>query len=188
MPQSRPFITTKTLDLNNLHKLTGASSETTCSLNDTDIRAYSGSIDSGGQVQKSFRYYQNTATYSYSVTPAGNLSVSYGYNSGDDGNNAFGSISPDPPVITDIYGSWKVTQVLWIPGLNDTPIYLRLDKTNIGDSASNSGWEQLVINNTSLFRNEGVYQNQDNGNTMLWVWDDIANPFASSGNTTVLIR
>ena len=197
MPQNRPFITGKTLDLNTMHMaLTGASSETTCSLNDTDIRVYSGSIDPSGQIQKSFRYYQNTETLNFTITAGGQTTTVHGFDSYS--ATTIGSISLQFGGIDAIYNGWQVVQLLYAPSLSTEPVYFRLsDSGSSGSaSASNDAWEQLVIGDLVLFREHASYGVQSDGD-MLWIWNlDPANepaqmsttPFATTGNTTILIR
>lgn len=184
MPYSQPFLSTKTLDLNTIHRVVGGTSQTTCSLNDTDINARSGTVS--GTTAKSFRHLQSGGVHSYIITPGGSTSSSYGYNDGEVGS-AFGSVFQNLTNITNIYGSWEVIQALWFGGMSPPQFYFRLSKYAIGDTASNSGWEQISLGTTSLFRQDANYSvtNSD----MVWIWNNVSsNPFNTSGTTTLFIR
>lgn len=197
MPQSRPFITSKTLDLDTMHRaLTGASSGTTCSLNDSDIRAYSGSIDPSGQVLKSFRYYQNDATLDFTIDAGGSASTVHGFDSHS--STTIGTTSLQFASVDAIYSGWEMVQLVYSTTISNEPIFFRLQDTGAAGSvsASNDAWEQLVIGDLVLFRVDATYVVQSDGD-MLWSWpQDPGNsasqvstsPFASSGSTTILIR
>lgn len=192
-----PYLQDTTLDLNTLHKRAGGTSGTTCSLNDSDIKALrvTGSSSSGST--SSFDQFAVTPVYTFTVTAAaggsGNLTKGYV----DDGSTTIGSISPDPALVENIYSAWQIDTLAKLDGLSAEPLYLRMDKYNIGDSASNSGWEHMTIGTTSFFRSEAdSYDEPNSGVNMVWQWNLDptshvntlgANPFQMSGTTTVKI-
>lgn len=191
------YVENEQLDLNTLHKRAGGTSETTCSLNDTDIRALRHTATGGNATESSFDQFGDSPVYTFTVTAAagGTDNLTKGYN--DDGSFILGSISPDPPVVDDIYTGWKIETIAKLDGLSTEPIYLVLKKFIQGDAASNSGWEHLVIGDTSFYREEAdAYGVVDNGLEMVWQWFTDpsgaaatlgANPFNMSGNTTIKI-
>jgi hypothetical protein len=193
-----PYILNEPFSLNTLHKRAGGSNETTCSLNDSDIRALrqTGSSESGST--SSFEQFAVSAVYTFTVTAVagGSGNVTIGYL--DDGSTTIGSISPDPAIVENIYSAWQIDTLAKLDGLSAEPLYLRMDKyTNGGDNAANSGWEHITIGTTSFFRAEAdTYDEPNSAVNMVWQWNlDPTNhvstlgenPFNMSGTTTVKI-
>ena len=190
-----PYTLNEPFSLNTLHKRAGGSNETTCSLNDTDIRALRHTGSSEDESESSFSQFAVSAVHTFTVTAA-TSGTTLGYV--DDSGTNVGSISPDPPNVESIYSAWAIDVLAKINGLDTEPIYLRMDKyTHGGDNAANSGWEHLTIGDTQFFRAEADAYNETNSSlTMLWEWEtDPANtiqtvgpnPFNMSGTTTVKI-
>lgn len=184
-----PFVENETISLNDLHRAAGGTSETTCSLNDTDIKNLRPGSPGTGAVH--FDQFGVAATYTFTITTGTSSAGAAGFS--DNANPTFGSISPDPANVNDIYTAWQIDELFYFSGLSAEPIYLTLGKIAQGDSASNSGWQHLVINGNSYFRaSADQYNNTGPSNDMQWVWhtDPLNasaqlgyNPFGSSGDS-----
>jgi len=186
-----PFVENETVSLNDLHIAAGGTSETTCSLNDTDIKALRHTGSSESESTASFDQFGVTAVHTFTITTGTTSAGAAGFSAQT--SPTFGSISPDPANVNDIYGSWKIDECFWFSGLSAEPIYITLKKTAIGDNASNSGWEHLVIDGNSYFRaSADAYNNTGVSSDMQWVWHTDPsnasaqlgyNPFGSSGDS-----
>ena len=189
-----PYILNEPFSLNTLHKRAGGSSETTCSLNDTDIRALRHTATGGSATESSFEQFAVSAVHTFTVT-AVDSGTFKGYL--DDGSTTVGSISPDPPTVNSIYAGWKIESLVKFDGTNVEPITLKLSEVSSGASASDSGWEHLKIGDTHFYRYEAdSYGEAGGATTMTWQWyadpdggaDTVGpNPFNMSGTTAVKI-
>lgn len=187
-----PFVENETVSLNDLHIAAGGTSGTTCSLNDTDIKGIRPGSPGTGAVH--FDQFGVTATHTFTITTGTTAGGAAGFS--EQTNPTFGSISPDPANVHDIYNPWKIAELFYFSGLSAEPIYLTLDKTNQGDNASNSGWQHLVINGNSYFRAQAdAYNNTGASADMQWVWHTDPsnssaqvgfNPFGSSGDSITI--
>ena len=183
-----PYILNEPFSLNTLHKRAGGSNETTCSLNDTDIRALRHTGSSANESTSSFEQFAVSAIHTFTVTSGSTSAGAIGFS--EDTSPTFGSISPDPANVHSIYNPWKIIELFYFSGLNTEPIYLTLEKTNIGDNASNSGWEHLVIDGNSYFRASADEYNGTSDMRWKWFTDPAGgasqvgfNPFGSSGDS-----
>ena len=186
-----PFVENETVSLNDLHIAAGGTSETTCSLNDTDIKGIRPGSPGTGAVH--FDQFGVTATHTFTVTNGTSSGGGVGFS---ENLGTFGSISPDPANVHDLFNPWKIVDLFYFSGLSEEPIYLTFEKTFTGDDASNSGWEHLVINGYSYFRAQAdSYNNTGPSSDMQWVWhtDPLNasaqlgfNPFGSSGDSVTI--
>ena len=183
-----PYVENEPLDLNTLHKRAGGTSETTVSMNDLDIMDLR--VGSPPATPISFDEFAVSPQHTFTITTGVFANSAYGYS---DDDATFGSISPDPANVHNIYDPWKIVELYYFSGLSNEPIYLTLTQTASGDDASNSGWEHLVINGNSYFRAEADdYNNTGASSDMQWVWNTDplnasatlgVNPFGSSGDS-----
>ena len=164
------------VDLNTLHRRAAGSDETTCSFDDTDIKALL--VTGNG---RSGSHYHSTLKESYSIGnevgggPAGN----YGYSNGVTDLDDISSLV----ISQQIYDGWNVEELVWV---NTNPGQLVLRYKDAGSStvsASNSGWEALKVGDTYFYRNEGAYSTPSGD--MTWVWDT-SNPYPTDGSDTTI--
>lgn len=185
-----PYILEKQLDLNTLHKRAGGTSGTTCSLNDTDIRALRHTATGGSATESSFDQFAVSAVHTWTVTTGVSPSVT-GWVKGTNGASDIGSISPSD--LDDVYNGWDIVQNFFFQGFTNEPIYLRLEGS--GATPSDSGWEHMVIEgavkDVHCYRAEADLTSIQS-TFMQWNWDQdptqssgvqAYNPFGSSGDT-----
>lgn len=164
------------VDLNTLHRRAGGSDETTCSFDDTDIKA----LKVGGD-GRSAEDYHSTVKESYTIgnVAGGNSAGNYGYANGVTDLDDISTLIE----VEEIYEGWDVEQLVWVAS---TPGLLILKYKDAGSStvsASNSGWEALKIGDTYFYRDEGSYS-VTNGD-MTWTWG-VGNPYPTDGSDTII--
>jgi hypothetical protein len=180
-------ITGFSVNLNTLHKRAGGTSETTCSLNDTDIKdlKFSGAGTALGDHKTSL-----AESYVVGNVSGGSSGGFYGYSEGatglDDITTTF--------ILDRIYTGWDWTVLMWA---NTNPGYfiLRADEDTSAsnpDSASNSGWEVLIVGTTEFYRQDATYSNPGGSDAMQWLWTtansiyDGVNPYPTNGNDEII--
>lgn len=193
-----PYILEKQLDLNTLHKRAGGTGGTTCSLNDTDIRALRHTATGGSATESSFDQFAVSAVHTWTVNTGISASITGWVDGSTTSGDDIGSISPNPANVDSIYNGWDVLQNFYFQGFTNEPIYLYL--TGSGATASDSGWEHMVIEgavrDVHCYREEATLTSIQSS-AMQWTWDQDPssqsgqqgyNPFGSSGdNITVKI-
>lgn len=174
------------IDLNTLHLRAGGTTQTSVSIDDTDILALR---VSGSSTPYPLDDWYQTAQHTYTITnTTGGFNGNYGYY---DGVTELDNISPDPASIGNIYTEWEFERLWWSVG--NVLIMLLHEESGATNPAaqSNSGWEALKVNNTTVYRSDGSYSSA--GGNMGWNWDsgdvlyDGSNPFVTNGDSTVKI-
>lgn len=164
------------VSLNDLHVRAGGTNATTCSFDDTDIKALKISGDG-----RSGEDYHSPLKESYTVgnVAGGNTAGNYGYANGVTDLDDITTLI----ISEQIYDGWNVEQLVWI---DSTPGQLILRYKDAGSStvsASNSGWEALKIGDTYYYRNDGSYSTPSGD--MTWTWAT-TNPYPTNGNDTTV--
>ena len=167
--------TNSTISLNQIHVEAGGSSGTTASINDSDIR---GLISKASGVLMSFSdwwgasaaYFTGTMTVgAFTFSPSG--PTHYGYTSGAFSGST-GSLSPTSD--SNFQSGANIIQLNWTPNT----VRLRIDST-----ATNSGWDNLVVDSTSFARSSATFNSTQND----WTWSTSTNPFGTSGTISISI-
>jgi len=173
------------VNLNTIHERAGGTSETTCSLNDTDIKnlKFSGTGSALGDHTASL-----AESYVVGNVSGGTAGGFYGYSEGDTDIDDLTTTF----ILNRIYTGWDWITMLWV---NSSPGYFILRATEDSsasnpDSASNSGWEVVIVGSTEFYRQDASYTIIDGD--MQWVWNtqnsiyDGANPYPTNGNDTII--
>lgn len=170
-----PLQTSGAISLNDIHVEAGGSSGSTASLNDSDIR---GLISKASGATMSFsEWYGASAAYytgsmfvgTFTFSPVG--ATHYGYSTGVYSGSG-GALNPTSS------SNWQSGAT--IIQLNWTAYTLRL---RINATATNSGWNNLVIGSTSFARSSATF----NSTQKDWTWSSGANPFGTSGSKSISI-
>lgn len=176
------------INLNTLHERAGGTSETTCSLNDTDIK----DLAHGSATGLSLSHHRSNLTEGWVVgnVAGGSAGGFYGYSEGDTDLDDL-SMSA---ILNRIHTGWDWTVMLWV---NSNPGYFILkaevDSNDANpDSASNTGWEVVKVGSTYFYRADATYSNPGGTDAMQWIWNtsnssyDGANPYPTNGDDTII--
>ena len=173
------------VNLNTLHKRAGGTSETTCSLNDTDIKDLAHGSTSG----LSMEHHRSDLTEGWLIVnvAGGSAAGFYGYSEGVTDIDDFSQVA----ILNRIYTGWDWTNMLWINS-NPGQFLLKAEDTGASNavSASNSGWEVIKVGDTYFYRADATYTTPTDA--MQWLWDtsnsiyDGANPYPTNGGETII--
>ena len=176
------------VNINTLHERAGGTSETTCSLNDTDIKA----LAHGSATGLALGHHRSNLTEGWVVgnVAGGSPAGFYGYSEGVEDLDSL-SMSA---ILNPVYTGWDWTIIMWV---NASPVgyfVLKAEDTGASNavSASNSGWDVMKVGSTYFYRADATYSNPGGTDAMQWVWNttnsiyDGANPYPTNGNDTII--
>ena len=189
-----PLPSSGAISLNQLHIEVGASSGTTCSLNDSDIRNL---INKASGAQSSFsEFYGASASYNRTVT-VGNTTTGSGYitfqfygyaTSYGLSQGAQGGLTPNNDA-SSLFGTGA--RIAQIGYFTSGAFQLIIDAPS---SLSNSGWTSITVGSTTfnrtsatVFTNAASSLSGSAGYMMTWSFQGAGNPFGTTAGATVAV-
>jgi len=172
-----PLQTSGPISLNEIHIEAGGTSGTTVSLNDADIR---GLISKASGVTMSFSewYGASAATYwDTTMTVAAfaikNVPVTYGY-----AFAVYGSLADDT---VDNMNDEICSALVW--SVAGGYLSLGVKTTDATDVRGNTEFTTLTIGGVDFSNSDATYTFAA-GTERRWQWNDVANPFGTTGGAT----
>ena len=174
-----------------MHVEVGGTSNTTCSLNDSDIRGLIGKAS--GATSSFDQFYGASASYSATMTVGQHIvtgqygSSNHGFNDSSESGlfspTDFGSLTSRDA--SSFSNSGATIEALFHTTAANLGIRLIISDNT---ALSNSGWSTLTIGSSSLLRTDAIFSQGTGGQNFKGTWQwNASNLFGTSGTKSISI-
>ena len=190
--------TSGALSLDAIHVEAGGTTNTTASLNDTDIRGLTAAagktINSTPSTTIDFDDFygasSDTSLFSTTVTvgETGSFIVYKGYSDGVYSAGGFGSLSDDNSGGGSFVSGNTIRAINTIFFISTTNLFFRVSRDTVINNATTNSFTTMTVNSNSFNRSAATFQTQTGSNAYQgWIWQFVSQPFPSAGSTCSVV-